>query len=279
MNRLTPTRISNLLKMYGPNIFKKPPRELVELRSSPRRASPQQLGKRKRVNGQNLSRKGRVFRVGNSKRRKIHVRLRYTCNETSAINRLRTIIGNSVHKLFINTTEGVIRGETSKSKRSYYLITIIKYLGGTQHANHAVSAIRTGGRRISKRVKIRGKKMSKIIHETIGGTLYVFDPWGNERLQITNTTGQMLGLKLKVDRVVFYNGENLQARNTQGVCVGMASDFLVKVHEDTLRLNKSSFNTNVTASFRKNANNPANMFERLTRYNNPTPVPTISRGN
>jgi hypothetical protein len=277
MNRLTPARVANLLKMYGPALFKIPPSELVEFKSSPR-TSPHRLGKRKRLNGQNLSRKGRLFKVGDSKRRKVHAPYRCISNTNITIERLKDIIGNNVHQLIVN--KGSIKGYIDdKSKQSYYLIGIMNYTTGGVHGRHAISAVKVTGRTVTKRIKIHGKKMYRYVRKRVGDNLYVFDPHGHGRAHITNDIARNLASKLHVNKIIIYNGSHLQARNKVGACVGFSSDFLERVHGGSLRLRKSSFNRDVSRAFRVNAKNPSTMIRSLTRFETPGPNSSVPRVN
>jgi hypothetical protein len=168
------------------------------------------------------------------------------------MNRLRNTLGKHVHRLVVKGD--TIRGTTSnKSLKTYYLIGIIGYLPGNIHTKHAISAVRQKDK------------------------LFVFDPHGHSRQKITNMVAYRLGRKLKVKRVVIYNGEHLQARNVGGACVGFSSDFLAHVRSGKLKLNSSSINTNISSVFRRNANDPTIMHRSLIRYETPGPQSSFPR--
>jgi hypothetical protein len=62
-----------------------------------------------------------------------------------------------------------------------------------------------------------------------GDILYCFDSWGANRNKISTTIFKIIYemIKTKRSKLQIYNGPNLQAYNTYGVCVGLASNFII----------------------------------------------------
>jgi hypothetical protein len=62
-----------------------------------------------------------------------------------------------------------------------------------------------------------------------GNILYCFDSWGAKRNKISTTIFKIIYEMMKTNRskLQIYNGPNLQAYNTFGVCVGLASNFII----------------------------------------------------
>jgi len=225
------------------------------------------LGVKRNRNNNNPIKKSNV---SGAKRRKVHAPYRYACSGTNAINRLRNQIGDSVHQLFVKD-EGIIGDTTDKRNKSYYLILILKYSEKGTHVRHAISAVRVGGT-LKTHVGLFGKVVTRV-----GGTLFVFDPWGSDRKKITDSVASDLRKKLDVKKVYIYNGKNLQARNSKGVCLGFASDFLVWASRSA-RINSSTLNANVYNFFKNAANEPNIMAKgSLMKYENPSPQEAVPR--
>ena len=209
------------------------------------------LGKRKRSPLNGLTRRSRMNETSGRKVRKVQTHYKNLLCETNTINRIRqTITTGSLYTLFYSN--GVFSGNTGfnrhSSVSSYYLIGIVGYASSGTHANHSISAIRRGP------------------------NLYVFDPWGSERKDITDSVAIQLATELRVINIHMYNGQNLQAKNTTGVCVGFASDFLVRFSQ-VQNIN----NQKIEQAFRLNSNDPRTMANRLTRYNIPGPMRVVPR--
>lgn len=60
-----------------------------------------------------------------------------------------------------------------------------------------------------------------------GDVLYCFDPWGSRRNRISDKIFKILKEVLGCSKIRVYNGSNLQAYDTYGVCVGLSSNFIV----------------------------------------------------
>ena len=60
-----------------------------------------------------------------------------------------------------------------------------------------------------------------------GNVLYCFDPWGVDRVKISNAIFKIIKEITNCDRIQIYNGTNLQTYNTFGVCVGLSSNFII----------------------------------------------------
>jgi hypothetical protein len=100
---------------------------------------------------------------------------------------------------------------------------------------------------------------------------------GFRQKKITDSVASDLRKKLDVKKVYIYNGKNLQARNSKGVCLGFASDFLVWASRSA-RINSSTLNANVYNFFKKAANEPNIMAKgSLMKYENPSPQEVVPR--
>lgn len=108
-----------------------------------------------------------------------------------------------------------LKGSATKEKVAI-LIGIIGYLPGANivHGNHSVAAFKWGN------------------------TLYCFDPWGKDRKRKADDIFYFINSFTKCDKVVVYNGVNLQTMDSTGVCVGLSSNFLMILAKRQRRITK-----------------------------------------
>ena len=130
----------------------------------------------------------------------------------------------------------------------FYLVGIRDYIQVPGiHASHATAVIR------------RGNKM------------YVFDPWGSDRLPPTTIMGSALAYQLNIPlaNVRYYSGKNLQALDTKGVCVGLSTKMIIetqKIIQSGMNINHPNFNQRIQNFLSINANNPNKLFKNLTMF-------------
>ena len=151
--------------------------------------------------------------------------------------------------------EVYIYGATSfvtHAKEAAYLINIHDYEpprannGGLRHENHAISAIRR-----------RDK-------------LYVFDPWGQDRKQVSQVVGRILKRYMPgVTTLSYYNGPNLQMSNTHGACVGLSANLIIWYGQGMSLNNKTVQNTI--------GPRVANIGRNITRFEKPGPLSVVKR--
>jgi len=60
-----------------------------------------------------------------------------------------------------------------------------------------------------------------------GDILYCFDSWGDRRNKVSTRIFKIIYEITNSSKLRIYNGPNLQAYNTFGVCVGLASNFII----------------------------------------------------
>ncbi len=123
------------------------------------------------------------------------------------------------------------------SNQAFYLVGIKGYLNRSHSANHAIAVCR------------------------YGENLYVFDPWGSERQEITNEFGRALASFTGTTKLKFYNGKNLQSLDSQGVCVALSSKLLMQIP-----FLKDDSNKSVENYFKNNSKNPEQLFKQLVMY-------------
>lgn len=130
----------------------------------------------------------------------------------------------------------------------FYLVGIREYVQ-TQgvHMSHATAVIR------------RGDKM------------YVFDPWGSERLPQTTIMAVSLAHQLNIPlaNVRYYSGKNLQKLDTKGICVGLSTKMIIetqKMIQSGMNINNPNFNKRIQNFLSINANNPNKLYENLTMF-------------
>jgi len=206
--------------------------------------------KRKTVNT-GITLRNRLERQASLKRRKIAyepVPIRQCNNNNTAISGIRSrFTKKKVYKVEIKHGFLLIRDPSHPKtyirgrprKNSLYFILINGYSTSGTHSRHLVSAIE------------------------YNGCLYFFDPWGRDRLPVSDNIARELAVRIGIRELKMYNGRNLQERNRNsiGVCVGYSHDFLSMFGNS--RLNTSTFNTLVSNKFRSNANNPLTMLRGL----------------
>ena len=73
-----------------------------------------------------------------------------------------------------------------------------------------------------------------------GDILYCFDSWGEKRNKISTTIFKIIYEMIKTNssKLRIYNGPNLQAYNTFGVCVGLASNFIIIMANRTTHIKR-----------------------------------------
>jgi hypothetical protein len=158
----------------------------------------------------------------------------------------------------------------------FFEITIVNYMPGGLHTNHAIGAVKRGNH------------------------LYVFDPHGRQRQPITTLCAERLANICHVPRsniIIFDGPANSpvpQAANTQGACVAFADGFLVfmaglisgkrtKANGRTWRniqISRNNFNNTVHEHFRPistNATSCQQVFRNLTAGTATISYPIMNR--
>ena len=211
------------------------------------------LGKRPREANTNLTRKNRLLKEGNAKRRKVQTSYRTIACQSNTIRRIRSSVSFPVYIIdaYMGENDQVYwyggTTFTTHAKQAGYLFNIIGYAVGGPHTSHAISAYR------------------------LGDKLYVFDPWGEDRKLVSKVLARSLKAYIPgVKKLMQYNGPNLQSTNAYGACVGLSANFIILASRGMPLTNNSVRNTL--------APRLANITKNLSRFeNNPAMLPTVPR--
>lgn len=141
-------------------------------------------------------------------------------NIPSDVNLTRIYATSISEEFFTRQLKNVLNSE-----KVAMLIGVFNYLPGTKDINHAIAAYK------------------------VGNILYCFDPWGIQRKDKSQRIFKILKKIYNPRYFLVYEGSNLQTKNTRGACVGLSSNFIIKMANRKSPI-KQGFRTYVKKEFK-----------------------------